>query len=51
MKTGLDVYTDYLLSSFGQTSTTGLLRLLDNSISHDDATDFLNQSAPTGKAL
>lgn len=51
MKTDLDLYTDYLLSSFGQTSATGLSRLLDNSISHDDVTDFLNQSDTTGKAL
>ena len=39
------------MSSFGQTSATGLSRLLDNSISHDDVTDFLNQSEHTGKAL
>ena len=51
MKTDLDLYTDYLLSSFGQTSATGLSRLLDNSISHDDVTDFLDKIDPTGKAL
>jgi hypothetical protein len=51
MKTDLDLYTDYLLSSFGQTSATFLSRLLDNSISHDDVTDFLKKSDPTGKAL
>lgn len=49
MKTDLDLYTDYLLNglprgSFGQTSATGLSRLLNNSISHDDVTDFLNQT-------
>jgi hypothetical protein len=51
MKTDLDLYTDYLLSSFGQTSATGLSRLLDNSLSHDDVTDFLNQTEHTPKAL
>ena len=51
MKTTLDLYTDYLLSSFGQTSATGLSRLLDHSISHDDVTDFLNQTEHTAKAL
>ena len=28
----LDLYTDYLLSSFGQTSATGLSNMLDNAI-------------------
>lgn len=51
MKTDLDLYTDYLLSSLGQTSATGLSRLLNNSISHDDVTDFLNQTEHTPKAL
>lgn len=51
MKTDLDLYTDYLLSSFGQTSATGLSRLLNNSISHNDVTDFLNQTEYTSKAL
>ncbi|MFN8346649.1 MAG: transposase [Spirosomataceae bacterium] len=51
MKTTLDLYTDYLLSSFGQTSATGLSRLLNNSLSHDDVTDFLNQSEHDSKAL
>lgn len=51
MKTNLDLYTDYLLSSFGQTSATGLSRLLNNSLSHDDVTDFLNQSEHNSKTL
>ena len=32
-----------MLSSFGQTSATGLSRLLDGELSHDQATRFLNQ--------
>ncbi len=31
----MDLYTDYLLSSFGQVTTTGLSDLLEGSISHD----------------
>lgn len=37
----LDLYTDYLLSSFGQTTATGLSALLGGSISHDQITRFL----------
>lgn len=51
MKPDLDLYTDYLLSSFGQTNATGLARLLEGSFSHDQVTDFLSRSAWDGKAL
>ena len=37
----LEIYTDYLLSSFGQTTATGLSALLDGSVSHDQVTRFL----------
>lgn len=37
----LDLYTDYLLSSTGQTSATGLSRLFDGYISHDQVTRWL----------
>jgi hypothetical protein len=37
----LDLYTDYLLSSFGRTTATGLAELLDGSISHDRVSRFL----------
>jgi hypothetical protein len=47
----LDLYTDYLLSSFGQTSATGLSNLLDNSIKHDTFTRFLSQSNFSSKDL
>ncbi len=31
----LDLYSDYLISAFGQTTTTGLFSLLGGGISHD----------------
>jgi hypothetical protein len=37
----LDLYTDYLISSFGQVTATGLSRLLNGQISHDQVTRFL----------
>ena len=47
----LEIYTDYLLSSFGHTTATGLSALLDNSISHDRITRFLSGSTLDSKAL
>jgi|GEM_PF-3283633 len=38
----LDLYTDYLISSFGQITATGLSALLDNAISHDRITRLLS---------
>jgi len=43
----LDIYTDYLISSFGLTTGTGLSRLLDGEISHDRIQRFL-ASPPRG---
>ena len=51
MKTDLDLYTDYLISATGQTSATGLSALLENAVSHDDVTRFLNHSEHDSKAL
>lgn len=51
MKTTLDLYTDYLAASFGPTTATGLSRLLEGSICHDDVTDFLNTLEGSSKAL
>lgn len=51
MQTNLDLYTDYLLSSFGQTSATNRARLMDDQISHDEVTRFLSQSHPIGQTL
>jgi hypothetical protein len=39
----LDIYTDYLLSSFCAVTATGLSQLLDNGYSHDQISRFLSQ--------
>lgn len=44
----LDIYTDYLISSFGLTTGTGLSRLLDGAISHDRIQRFLASPVKTG---
>src|SRR5437660_669864 len=36
-----DLYTDYLISSFGPTTATGLSRLLEGQVSHDQVTRLL----------
>ncbi len=41
----LDLYTDYLLSSTGPTTATGLSRLVDGALSHDHITRWLRNSA------
>lgn len=46
----LDIYTDFLLVSFGATTATALARLLPE-ISHDRITRFLAQDALTDKNL
>ena len=51
MEKMLDLYTDYLISSTGQTSATGLSRLVDNSISHDRVTRFLKHESYDSKTL
>jgi IS4 transposase len=38
----LDLYTDYLISSFSLTTATGLSALLEGAISHDKITRFLS---------
>jgi hypothetical protein len=47
----LDIYTDYLISSTGQTSATGLSRLYDGAISHDQVTRLLTNSYLDSKDL
>ena len=46
----LDLYSDYLLSSFGQATATGLSKLMDGKISHDQVTRMLSSSKMTSKA-
>jgi hypothetical protein len=38
----LDLYSDYLISSFGQTTATGLSALLNHEISHDAVQRYLS---------
>lgn len=45
----LDLYSDYLLSSFGQTTATGLARLVDGEISHDQITRMLGSEKLTSQ--
>ncbi len=51
MKQMLDLYSDYLLASFSQTSATGLSNLMNGEISHDQVTRFLSQEKKTSKDL
>lgn len=47
----LDVYSDYLISSFGQTTGTGLATLMDGRVSHDRIQRFLAQQEFTSADL
>ena len=47
----LDLYSDYLLSSFHQTTATGLSNLMDGQISHDKVSRFLSSKDNGSKEL
>jgi hypothetical protein len=47
----LDIYTDYLISSTGATTATGLSRLSGNQISHDKITRFLREAYLDSRGL
>ena len=47
----LDIYTDYLISQNQYATATGLAKLLDDELSHDQVTRFLNQNEFTSKDL
>jgi len=47
----LDLYSDYLISSFGQTTATGLSTLLNHEISHDAVQRFLSVEKQTSADL
>ncbi len=47
----LDLYTDYLMVTFGYATATGLSNLLDGDISHDTFTRFLSKEEYTSKDL
>jgi len=51
MQKEMDLYTDYLLSSFGQVTATGLSSLLGGIVSHDKITRMLSGSVCTSKEL
>jgi len=47
----LELYTDYLLSSFSYKTATGLSILLEGEISHDKVTRFLSSEDFTAAKL
>jgi hypothetical protein len=46
-----DLYSDYLLASFGATTATGLSELLEGEISHDQVTRYLASTQKTATDL
>ena len=49
MEKMLDLYSDYLLSSFQQTTATGYTHLTDGDVSHDKVSKFLNKKTMAQK--
>ena len=47
----LDLYTDYLLSTFDAATATGLSAMLEGEVSHDRITRFLSGQDFTSKDL
>ena len=47
----LELYSDYLLSSFGATTATGLSAMLDGEVSHDKITRFLSGDVHDSRTL
>ena len=47
----LELYTDYLLSSFGATTATGLSSTVEGAVSHDQVTRFLSRADYDSKTL
>ena len=47
----LELYSDYIISSFGQITATGLSRVLSGNVSHDKITRFLSQNDLDSKEL
>ena len=50
-KANLDLYTDYLLSTFGAATATGLSAMVEGDVSHDKVTRFLSEQDYTSKDL
>ena len=47
----LELYTDYLLSSFGAATATGLSSTVEGAVSHDQVTRFLSREDYDSKTL
>ena len=50
-KADLDLYADYLLSTFGAATATGLSAMVEGDVSHDQVTRFLSAHEYTSKDL
>lgn len=50
-KQDLELYTDYLLSNFGQATATGLSAMVNGEVSHDRITRFLSENKFSSKDL
>jgi len=50
-KENLEIYTDYLLSTFGYATATGLSAMVNGQVSHDQVTRFLSGDEYTSKDL
>jgi hypothetical protein len=50
-KEQLELYTDYLLSTFGYATATGLSAMVNGQVSHDQVTRFLSGDEYTSKDL
>ena len=51
MKDYIDLYTDYLISTSGQATATGLSAMMDGAVSHDQITRFLSKDDFDSKTL
>jgi hypothetical protein len=49
--TELELYTDYLLSTFGQATATGLSAMVNGEMSHDQVTRIFSEREYTSKDL
>ena len=50
-KADLDLYADYLLSTVGAATATGLSAMVEGEVSHDQVTRFLSAQQYTSKDL
>jgi hypothetical protein len=50
-KAELELYTDYLISTFGAATATGLSAMVEGDVSHDRVTRFLSAREYTSRDL